>query len=170
VGPTWCWAQRRCFGAVVVISVHAPANHCREGSLRDGCCRAPPGAEFYHPRLAATGLDTGSTRVQRARVSPQRPQNLSQRTARGAQDACCARGVHKSGVLEGQGWGNKVDGHMPWGALSGSRRFLGHKRVFWGRGGGFRASARWSNTCNTYTQYIHILSQTTYLHIPNMPT
>ncbi len=56
-----------------------------------------------------------------------------------------ARGAcEKSGVRdgpEGQGWLNKVDGHMAWGTLSGSRRVEGHKKVFWARGrsGGFRA-------------------------------
>ena len=39
----------------------------------------------------------------------------------------------------GLGWVQKVVGHMPWGALSGSPRVLGHEEVFWGCCGGFRA-------------------------------
>ncbi len=50
----------------------------------------------------------------------------------------------------GLGWGYKVDGHMPWGALSGSRLVLGHKRVFWGLGGGFRAAVA------QYLRYMHM--------------
>jgi hypothetical protein len=45
----------------------------------------------------------------------------------------------KGACKVGLRWGCKVDGHMPWDALSGSRRVRGHERVFWGRGGGFRA-------------------------------
>ena len=41
---------------------------------------------------------------------------------------------------------------MPCGALSGARLVQGHKRVFRGRGGGFRAAvAEWPNTCDTCT-------------------
>ena len=47
--------------------------------------------------------------------------------------------IEKSGRRGGLGWGQKVVGHMPWGALSGSPRVLGHEEVFWGRCGGFRA-------------------------------
>ena len=47
--------------------------------------------------------------------------------------------IEKSGRRGGLGWGQKVVGHMPWGALSGSPRVLGHEEVFWGCCGGFRA-------------------------------
>jgi hypothetical protein len=52
---------------------------------------------------------------------------------------------------------------MPWGALSGACLVRGHKRVFWGRGGGVRA------TVAQYLRYLHILMDTykytLYLHI-----
>ncbi len=41
-----------------------------------------------------------------------------------------SRENQKIGSRGGLGWGQKVDGHMPWGALSGSRQVLGHERVF----------------------------------------
>ncbi len=47
--------------------------------------------------------------------------------------------IEKSGRGGGLGWGQKVVGHMPWGALSGSPRVRGQERVFWGCCGGFRA-------------------------------
>ena len=47
--------------------------------------------------------------------------------------------IEKSGRRGGMGWGQKVVGHMPWGALSGSPLVLGHEEVFWGCCGGFRA-------------------------------
>ena len=59
------------------------------------------------------------------------------------------------------GWGQKVVGYMPWGALSGSPLVRGHQRVFRGSCGGFRAP-----TCNSY-RYIHIDTHTCiYIHIP----
>ena len=78
--------------------------------------------------------------------------------------------IEKSGRRGGLGWGQKVVGHMPWGALSGSPRVLGHEEVFWGCCGGFRAPvvqcmqylqilmAYWcihAYTC-IYLQYLHI--------------
>jgi hypothetical protein len=59
--------------------------------------------------------------------------------------------IEKSGRGGGLGWGQKVVGHMHWGALSGSPRLLGQERVFWGRCGGFRAPVV------QYLQYIQIL-------------
>ena len=59
--------------------------------------------------------------------------------------------IEKSGRRGGMGWGQKVVGHMPWGALSGSPRLLGQERVFWGRCGGFCAPVV------QYLQYIQIL-------------
>ena len=47
--------------------------------------------------------------------------------------------IEKSGRRGGLGWGQKVVGHMSWGALSGSSLVLGHEEVFWGCCGGFRA-------------------------------
>ena len=56
-----------------------------------------------------------------------------------------------------------MDGHMPWGALSGARLVLGQKRVFWGRGGGVRSAVA------QYLRYLHIPLDTDkykrYLHI-----
>jgi hypothetical protein len=49
LGPSW--ALRRCFGAVVVISVHALANHGREGSLRDGSGRDRVDAGALSPQI-----------------------------------------------------------------------------------------------------------------------
>ena len=58
------------------------------------------------------------------------------------------------------GWDEKVVGHMPWGALSGSPRVLGHERVFWGSCGGFRAPTV------KYMQYLQIHTHTyTYMQI-----
>ncbi len=57
----------------------------------------------------------------------------------------------------GLGWGQKVDGHMPWGALSGSRRVRGHERVFGGLCGGFRTPVV------QYLQHMQILI--IYLHL-----
>jgi hypothetical protein len=55
----------------------------------------------------------------------------------------------------GLGWGYKVDGHMPWGALSGSCLMLGRKRVFWGRGGGF---------CAAVAQYLRYMQTDMHTH------
>ena len=81
-------------------------------------------------------------------------------------------GCTKSGVGGGQGWGDKVDGHMPWGALSGSRRVRGHKKVFWARGGGFRAPVvQYMQYMQIWITYIHIHTHTCiYHHIPHIPT
>jgi hypothetical protein len=59
--------------------------------------------------------------------------------ARQGQTLILPEKIKKSGREVGLGWGCKVDGHMPWGALSGFRRVRGHKRVLGGRGGGFHA-------------------------------
>ncbi len=79
----------------------------------------------------------------------------------------------------GLGWGQKVVGHMPWGALSGSLRVQGHERVFWGCCGGYRAPVV---QCMQYMQiliaYLRIHANTyRYLQIPiyntycsNIPT
>ena len=51
---------------------------------------------------------------------------------------------------------------MPWGALSGGRLALGHKREFWGRGGGVRAAVA------QYLRYLHILMDT-YKYMQYLP-
>jgi hypothetical protein len=57
VGPTWCWAPT----AVLVTSIHAPANHGREGSLRDGGNRALLGPEALPSQIGCDKASTGST-------------------------------------------------------------------------------------------------------------
>ena len=66
--------------------------------------------------------------------------------------------IEKSGRRGRLGWGQKVVGHMPWGALSGSPRVLGQERVFWGRCGGFRAPVV------QYLQYMQILMRCVRIH------
>jgi hypothetical protein len=82
---------------------------------------------------------------------------VSMTVARQGQTLIFSEKIKKSGREVGLGWGCKVDGHMPWGALSGSRRVRGHKRVFVGRGGGFHAPVV------QYLQYMQI--QIIYLRI-----
>ncbi len=93
MGPTWCWALRRCFGAEVVISVHALANHGREGSLRDCCGRARPGAGALPPQI---GCDRARDRIDAGAAGPGRSPAAPEDEKR-AQDACGARGVRKIG-------------------------------------------------------------------------
>ena len=76
---------------------------------------------------------------------------VSMAVARQVQTLILQEKIEKSGREGGLGWGCKVDGHMPWGALSGSPRVLGHERVFWGRCGGFSAPVA------QYLQYMRIL-------------
>jgi hypothetical protein len=75
---------------------------------------------------------------------------VSMAVARQVQALSFPRKIRKSGREVGLGWGCKVDGHMPWGALSGSRRVRGHKRVFGGCGVGFHAPVV------QYLQYMQI--------------
>ena len=56
------------------------------------------------------------------------------------------------------GWGHKVVGHMPWGALSGSPRVRGHEKVFWGLCGCFHAPVV------QYLQYMQILIRYVRIH------
>ncbi len=60
--------------------------------------------------------------------------------ARQVQTPVLQEKIEKSG-RGGLGWGQKVAGHMPWGALSGSLWVQGHERVLRGCCGGFRAPA-----------------------------
>ena len=66
--------------------------------------------------------------------------------------------IEKSGRRGGMGWGQKVVGHMPWGALSGSPLVRGQERVFWGRCGGFSAPVV------QYLQYMQILIRCVRIH------
>ena len=66
--------------------------------------------------------------------------------------------IEKSGRGGGLVWGQKVVGHMPWGALSGSPRVRGQERVFWGLCGGFRAPVV------QYLQYMQILIRCVRIH------
>ena len=70
------------------------------------------------------------------------------------------------------GWGQKVVGHMPWGALSGSPRVRGHEKVFWGLCGGFHAPVvQYLQYMQILIRYLRILAYThRYLQIPNIPT
>jgi hypothetical protein len=76
---------------------------------------------------------------------------VSMAVARQVQTLILQEKIEKSGREWGLGWGQTVDGPMPWGALSGSPRVLGHERVFGGHGGGFRAPVV------QYLQYMQIL-------------
>ena len=64
---------------------------------------------------------------------------VSMAVSRQVQTLILQEKIEKSGREGGLGWGQTVDGHMPWGALSGSPRVQGHEGVFWGCSGGFRA-------------------------------
>ena len=66
--------------------------------------------------------------------------------------------IEKSGRRGGLGWGQKVIGHMPWGALSGSPLVRGHEKVFWGHCGCFHAPVV------QYLQYMQILIRCARIH------
>jgi hypothetical protein len=66
--------------------------------------------------------------------------------------------IKKLGRGGGLGWGQKVVGHMPWDALSGSPRMRGHEKVFWGLCGGFRAPVV------QYLKYMQILIRCVRIH------
>jgi hypothetical protein len=82
---------------------------------------------------------------------------VSMAVARQVKTLIFSEKIKKSGREVGLGWGQKLDRHMPWGALSGSRRVRGHERVFWGLCGGIHALVV------QYLQYMQIL--TIYLRI-----
>jgi hypothetical protein len=65
------------------------------------------------------------------------------------------------------GWGKKVVGPMPWGALSGSPRVRGHESVFGGCCGGFSAPVvQGMQYMQILIAYLHIHANTyTYLHM-----
>ena len=97
---------------------------------------------------------------------------VSMAVARQVQTLILQEKIEKSGREWGLGWGQTVDGPMPWGALSGSPRVRGHERVFGGHGGGFRAPVvQYLQYMQTYTcSYTLIAANTqytyTYMQIP----
>ena len=97
---------------------------------------------------------------------------VSMAVARQVQTLILQEKIEKSGREWGLGWGQTVDGPMPWGALSGSPRVRGHEKVFWGLCGGFRSPVvQYLQYMQILIRYLYILAYThRYLQIPNIPT